>query len=148
MYTGTWPYKFCHNENKHPIPNIRYSIFIFIMTKMYNVRCLWLCTLYINVSGEANDETNFDKIGVFPSHMLHVVYVMMKGRALTWILLEMDPVSAVCRTTTGSPGILPWVKTKHRRYDPTRRFRSVMSRIGCTASYWEICNRNRSKLRL
>lgn len=36
-----------------------------IMTKMYNVRCLWLYTLYINVSGEANDESNFDKIGVF-----------------------------------------------------------------------------------
>lgn len=35
------------------------------MTKMYNVRCRWLYTLYINVSGEANDESNFDKIGVF-----------------------------------------------------------------------------------
>lgn len=149
MYTGTWPYKFCHNENKHPIPNIRYSIFIFIMTKMYNVRCLWLYTLYINVSVERRmTRLILTRLGYFPSHILHVVYVMMKGRALTWILLEMDPVRAVCRTTTGSPGILPWVKTKQRRYDPTRRFRSVMSRIGCTASYWEICNRNRSKLRL
>lgn len=108
-----------------------------------------LCTLYINVSVEKRiDECNFNKIGVFPSNIL----IMMKSRALTWILLEMEPVRAVCRTTTGSPGILPWVKTKQRRYDPTRRFRSVMSRMGCTASYWEICNHNtqlyRSKLRL
>lgn len=35
------------------------------MIKMYNVRCLWLYILYINVLGEVNDEFNFDKIGVF-----------------------------------------------------------------------------------
>lgn len=148
MHTGTWRYKFVIINIKYPISNIRCRIFILLWLKCITSGACGYIHCILTYQERRMTSLILTRLGYFPSHMLQVVYVMMKGRALTWILLEMDPVRAVCRTTTGSPGILPWVKTKQRRYDPTRRFRSVMSRIGCTASYWEICNRNRSTLRL
>ena len=78
-----------------------------------------------------------------PCNMLPIYSVILYLYTMwysTCILCEMLSVRAVCSTTTGSRGMLLCVKIKHRRYGPTRRFKSVQFLIGWTASYSEICS--------